>query len=69
MTYKPKNLERWTLPPNYFGEIWPAYFSAGVGQSRDSDALEQSNFDCLLVGMPLSFLPACDGEQRLGECA
>lgn len=49
MTYEPKNLKRWTLPPNYFGEIWPNYFSAGVGQSRDSDALYQSNFDCMLA--------------------
>lgn len=51
MTYEPKNLKRWTLPPNYFGEIWPAYFSASVGQSRDSDALEQSNFDCMLANL------------------
>jgi hypothetical protein len=49
MTHEPKNLKRWTRPENYFGEVWPSYFSAGVGQSRDSDALEQCNFDCMLA--------------------
>jgi hypothetical protein len=42
------NLERWTMPDHYFGETWPDYFSAGVGQSRDSDALERSNFRSML---------------------
>ena len=31
--------------PSYFGaEMVTHYFSAGVGQSRDSDCLEQCNF-------------------------
>jgi hypothetical protein len=44
MTYEPKNLKLWAMPSSYFGEVWPGYYSSGVGQSRDSDALERSNF-------------------------
>ena len=32
----PKHLKRWSMPPSYFGAVWPDYYSAGVGQSRDS---------------------------------
>jgi hypothetical protein len=46
--YKPKNLERWRLPKDYAGASWPEYYSAGVGQHRDSDCAEQSNFDAML---------------------
>lgn len=46
--YEPENLPRWAMPECYFGETWPACYSAGVGQSRDSDALERSNFVCML---------------------
>jgi hypothetical protein len=38
------NLKRWTLPDNYGGATWKGFYSSGVGQSRDSDALERSNF-------------------------
>ena len=48
MPYNPERLNRWTMPDHYFGAKWPEYFSAGVGQSRDSDALERSNFACML---------------------
>jgi len=48
MSYEPKNLKLWTMPDSYFGAVWPAYYSAGLGQSRDSDALERSNFICML---------------------
>lgn len=48
MAHEPKHLKRWTMPSNYFGELWPAHFFSGVGQSRDSDALERSNFVCML---------------------
>lgn len=34
---------RWKLPPSYFGAQWPSYYVA-AGRSRDSDALEESNF-------------------------
>jgi hypothetical protein len=46
--YEPTHLKLWTMPDNYFGATWPATYSAGVGQSRDSDALERSNFACML---------------------
>lgn len=46
--YQPKNLERWQMPKYYFGAEWPEYYSAGVGQHRDSDCAEQSNFSAML---------------------
>ena len=46
--YEPTNLRRWTKPDNYAGASWPEYYSSGVGQSRDSSALERSNFSCML---------------------
>ena len=42
--YEPKRLKRWTIPQSYCGAVWPAYYSSGVGRSRDSDCLEESNF-------------------------
>lgn len=36
------------MPSHYAGAVWPEYFSSGCGQSRDSDALERSNFFCML---------------------
>ena len=44
----PKHLKRWTRPRDYFGAEWSRYYSAGLGQSRDSDCLEQSNFAVML---------------------
>lgn len=38
-------LKRWTLPDSYAGAEWPEYF-VFLGQSRDSSALERSNFEC-----------------------
>jgi hypothetical protein len=51
MSYKPKNLKRWSTPSHYFGASWPNHYSAGVGQSRDSDCLERSNFVCMLEAL------------------
>jgi hypothetical protein len=50
-TYQPEYLKRWTMPDSYFGEVWPDYYSSGVGQSRDSDCLEQSNFVAMLAAL------------------
>lgn len=47
--YEPKHLKLWTMPANYAGQAWPDYYSAGVGQSRDSDCLEASNFAAMLA--------------------
>ena len=44
-----KHIKLWTMPSNYGGETWPDYYSSGVGQSRDSDALERSNFISMLA--------------------
>lgn len=51
MAYEPKNLTLWTMPDSYFGAVWPATYRSGVGQSRDSDALERSNFACMLKAL------------------
>lgn len=48
---EPQYLRRWTLPDCYAGKHWPDYYSAGVGRSRDSDALERSNFVCMLKAL------------------
>lgn len=45
MKYEPRNLNRWTLPDHYFGEVWPEYY-VFLSQHRDSDSLTRSNFDC-----------------------
>lgn len=49
--YQPTHLKRWSLPSHYFGASWPNHYSAGVGQSRDSDCLEQSNFAVMLAAL------------------
>jgi hypothetical protein len=49
--YEPKHLKLWTMPSNYFGAAWPAYYSSGFGQSRDSDCLEASNFATALAAL------------------
>jgi Resolvase, N terminal domain/Helix-turn-helix domain of resolvase len=46
-----KHLKRWSMPSSYFGAEWHSYYSAGVGQSRDSDCLEQSNFAVMLEAL------------------
>ena len=48
---EPKYLTRWTQPQYYVGAEWPEYYDAGVGQSRDSDALERANFDAMLEAL------------------
>lgn len=45
MTYTPKFLKLWTLPSCYIGSTWDGFYSAGFGRSRDSGALERSNFE------------------------
>ena len=47
----PKHLKHWERPKDYFGAEWSSYYSAGVGQSRDSDCLEQSNFGSMLAAL------------------
>lgn len=47
MPYEPKHLKPWTMPRDYFGAVWPAYY-VFLGQHRDSDALTRSNFTVAL---------------------
>jgi hypothetical protein len=68
-TFTPERLERWTMPRDYFGESWPEYYSAGVGQSRDSDALERANFRAmlqLLGGESETVLVVCESHWAVG---
>ncbi len=44
-------LSRWTRPQCYAGAEWPDYYSSGVGQSRESSALERANFDAMLKAL------------------
>lgn len=58
------HLTRWTLPRDYMGAHWDGWYSAGVGQTRDSDALERANFDAMRA--ELEALP--EHTIDLGEC-
>ena len=44
MVYFPTHLDRWTLPDNYHGAVWPNWYLSGIGQNRDSNTLTRSNF-------------------------
>lgn len=57
------NLNRWTMPRDYFGAQWPDYYSAGVGKSRDSGALERANFQAMFKQLePLDTGETPDGD-------
>lgn len=43
------HIQKWTRPQYYMGATWEDWYSAGVGQSRDSDALERANFQAMLT--------------------
>lgn len=49
--YEPTRLRRWKWPRDYMGESWTDYYGSGVGQSRDSSCLEQSNFAEMLSAL------------------
>ena len=40
-------LELWKHPENYYGERWDGYY-VFLSQTRDSEALTRSNFECAL---------------------
>ena len=53
MLYQPKHLERWSRPESW-GQLVDDWFYTRacfqfMGQNRDSDALERSNFTCALA--------------------
>lgn len=39
-----KSVQKWALPSSYMGETWYGYYMSGFGRSRDSDTIEESNF-------------------------
>lgn len=43
-------LTRWEVPGSWFGQHWDGYF-VGLGQHRDSDALDRSNFRAALEAL------------------
>lgn len=55
-------VKRWTRPANYAGAEWYGYYSAGFGQSRDSDVLERANFQAAWAALEN------DRSIDLGEC-
>lgn len=36
-------MKLWTMPRHYFGQEWDGYY-VSLGQTRDSDSVERSNF-------------------------
>lgn len=61
MNYTPNTLQKWSMPSSYAGAEWPDYYGAGFGQSRDSDALERSNFAVVVAA--LAKLPAFESDE------
>lgn len=59
-----EHLKLWNHPDCYLGATWEGWYSAGVGQSRDSDALERANFEAMKQA--LFALP--EHTIDLGEC-
>lgn len=49
-----KHITPWTLPRHYMGKTWEGYYVAPVGQSRDSDTVERSNWEEQLERIPES---------------
>ena len=50
MNYQPENLSLWERPDHYAGPDWPDYY-VFLGQHRDSDTLERSNFTSALAAI------------------
>lgn len=44
MSYRPKHLDRWSLPSCYAGATWEDYY-VFLSRHRDSDCLTNANFD------------------------
>ena len=48
--YIPKFLKKWVHPDSYMGAEYPEYYEV-AGRSRDSEALERSNFNSILAAL------------------
>ena len=60
-----EHLTKYTRPDCYIGQTWYGWYSAGVGQSRDSDALERANFQAMLSRLRMMDDVDVDGESGL----
>ena len=58
-------LQKWTRPDSYGGTEWQNHY-VFVGQNRDSDALERSNFACAVKAME-KISPEYSGELAWGD--
>lgn len=50
VVYEPKHLKRWRSADNYLGPEYPDHY-VWLARTRDSDALEESNFHCGLAAI------------------
>jgi len=65
--FVPERLQIWKRPTSYVGPDWPDYYSAGVGRSRESDCLEESNFHAMLSALGITSFMCDDGSVTEGE--
>jgi hypothetical protein len=54
MEGKYSQIRKWTRPDNYIGAEWGGYYAAPVGQSRESDTVERSNWEAQCERIPES---------------
>ena len=58
-------LQKWTRPDSWGGTEWPSHF-VFLSQSRDSEALTRSNFDCAVKALE-EIGPEYEGQLQWGE--
>ena len=54
MSYEPKNLKLWKMPPDYFGDTFEDHYIV-YSKTRDSDLLNLSNFHFIALSFINSF--------------
>ena len=69
-TYTPKHLNRWKLPPSYFGARWDGWYVAPCTTHRDAGTLERSNWKCQLALIPPAVfdVPGADDDTPASPC-
>tara|TARA_B100000745_G_scaffold177357_1_gene116153 strand:+ start:2063 stop:2956 length:894 start_codon:yes stop_codon:yes gene_type:complete len=65
MSYEPKNLELWKMPPDYFGEHFEDHYVV-YSRTRDSDLLNISNFE--FIQNELEELQESLANKRIWQC-
>lgn len=60
------HLKPYKRPSNYMGETWEGWYPV-VGQSRDSDALERSNYRTILADLQKLDKPNEDGDSTVTD--